>query len=169
MRFSSLRKLLNQWFLVVWLNSLRKFYDRHYDLASATELLCPKWSRICSVCPNHNIVLSSFTTFQRVWSNGNTSTTLVSSNISQDDSWLCVILDVIVLEEGSRLPLHNEWRYTILELWVKLTQALKLKWCADTWQAEYLLFVFCFVIHCLSFCHFHFSHHVVCTSIFCFW
>ena len=58
------RKLMNQWFLVAnylyiisW-SSLWMFYCCHHDLFNFTEYLCHKWPWICSVCHNHNPVLS---------------------------------------------------------------------------------------------------------------
>ena len=42
---------------------LRKF--RHLDLFSATGCLCHKWLQICSVCRNHNPVLSSYMTYHQ--------------------------------------------------------------------------------------------------------
>ena len=61
------RKLLNQGFLVVKLkSSLRKCYGRHHDLVNCTEYMCHKWPWIWSVCCNHNVVLSSFKTYQRM-------------------------------------------------------------------------------------------------------
>jgi hypothetical protein len=50
------RKLLNQRFLVVKLNSsLQKFYICHHDL-----VMCHKWPWICFACCNHNPILSSW-------------------------------------------------------------------------------------------------------------
>lgn len=34
--------------------------------SSATEYLCHIWQRICSVCRNHNLVLSSFMTYHQI-------------------------------------------------------------------------------------------------------
>ena len=42
---------------------LRKF--RHLDLFSVTECLCHKRPRICSVCRNHNPVISSYMTYHQ--------------------------------------------------------------------------------------------------------
>jgi hypothetical protein len=54
------RKLLNQWFISVKLkSSLRKL--------TVMEYLCHKWPRICSNCRKHFPVLSSFTTYYRVF------------------------------------------------------------------------------------------------------
>jgi len=65
------RKLLNQGFLVRLVvklkSSLRKFYYRHHDLVKRY-----KWPRICSVCSNHNPVLSSFMTYHRICHKSNT-------------------------------------------------------------------------------------------------
>ena len=37
------------------------------------EYLCHKWPRKCSVCPNHNRILSSFMAYHRVYNNSNTT------------------------------------------------------------------------------------------------
>lgn len=50
----------NHMFLVMKLKlSLRKFDGRHPDWLTVTVCLCHKWWRMCSVCSNHNPVLSS--------------------------------------------------------------------------------------------------------------
>ena len=41
--------------------------------SSATEYLCHIWQRICSVCCNHNLVLSSFMTYHQICDKGSTT------------------------------------------------------------------------------------------------
>jgi len=61
-------------FLVVQLNSsLLKFYGRHHDLVNRCIISVSQWSRICSVCSNHNPVLSSFMANHRVSNKNNTT------------------------------------------------------------------------------------------------
>ena len=68
------RKLLNQWLLVVKLKlSLRKFYGHHYNLVNRYGVSVHKWPRICSVCRNHNPVLSSFVAYHRVYNRSKTT------------------------------------------------------------------------------------------------
>ena len=43
-------------------SSLRRFYSLHHDMVNVMEYLCHKWPRICSVCRNHNPVISTFVT-----------------------------------------------------------------------------------------------------------
>jgi hypothetical protein len=67
------RQLLNQDFLVVMLkSSLRKFTVATMTWLSVTEYLYHKWPRMCSVCRNHNSVLSSFKIYHRVSNYSNT-------------------------------------------------------------------------------------------------
>ena len=68
------RKLLNQWLLVVKLKlSLRKFYGHHYNLVNRYGVSVHKWPRICSVCRNHNPVLSSLRTYHKFCNKSNTT------------------------------------------------------------------------------------------------
>jgi hypothetical protein len=61
------RKLLNQGFLLVKLNSsLRKFTVATMTWLTVIEYLCHKWPRIYSTCRKHFQVLSSFMTYHRV-------------------------------------------------------------------------------------------------------
>jgi hypothetical protein len=61
------RKQFNQGFLVVKLKlSLRKFYGHHHDLVIVTEYLCHKWPSICSICRNHNPIISLFRTCHQI-------------------------------------------------------------------------------------------------------
>jgi hypothetical protein len=53
------------WLRVNWRSSLRTFYGRHHDLLTVTGYLCHKWPRICSICPTHNPIFSSFMTYHR--------------------------------------------------------------------------------------------------------
>jgi hypothetical protein len=72
------RNLMTQVFLVLKLMpSLGMFYDCHHDLVTppVTEYLCHKWPWICSICRNHNPVLSSFMTYHRVCNKSNTTGT----------------------------------------------------------------------------------------------
>ena len=48
------RKLLNQGFLLIKLkSSLRKLYDRHYDLVDRYGISVSQMTRICSTCRKH--------------------------------------------------------------------------------------------------------------------
>ena len=65
------RKILNQGFILVKLkSSLRKFYGRHHDLVDRYGISVP---RICSTCRKHFPVVSSFTTYYRVYNQINTT------------------------------------------------------------------------------------------------
>ena len=100
------RKLLNHGFLLAKLkSSLRKSYGRHHDLLkryeismsqmttdmfitvatmtclSVTKYLCHKWPRICSVCSNHNQVLSLYMNYHRVCSKINTTDATYGSTL----------------------------------------------------------------------------------------
>ena len=59
------RKLLNQVFLASKLKSLITSKATMTYL-KVTECLCLKWTRICSVCRNHNPTLSSLMTYHGV-------------------------------------------------------------------------------------------------------
>jgi hypothetical protein len=73
---------------------------------TVTEYLCHKWPRICSVCRNHNPVLSSFMTYQQVCNKSKTTRatcdagTTHSSRTSQVFSGVCVarslVFDVMI-------------------------------------------------------------------------
>ena len=69
------RKILDQEFPVVKLkSSLRKFYGHRHGLRlTATEYMCHKWPRICSVCRNRILVLSPLMTFHRIYNKSNTT------------------------------------------------------------------------------------------------
>jgi len=58
-------------------SSLRKFTVATMTWLSVTEYLYHKWPRMCSVCRNHNSVLSSFMIYHRV------------SNYSKTKSGIC--------------------------------------------------------------------------------
>ena len=62
------RKLLNQRFLLVisWSHHFESFKVATMTWLTAMEYLCHKWSRICSTCPKHFPVLSSFMTYYRI-------------------------------------------------------------------------------------------------------
>jgi len=44
-----------------------------FTVTTVTEYLCQKWPRICSVCRNHNSVLSSFMNYHRFCNKSNTT------------------------------------------------------------------------------------------------
>ena len=68
------RKLLNQWFLLVKLqSSLRTFYGCHMTCFTDMEYLCHKWPGICSTCSKYFPVRSSFVTYHRVCNQINTT------------------------------------------------------------------------------------------------
>ena len=48
---------------------------------TVTEYLCHIWSRICSLCRNHELVLSSFMNYHRVWSQSNSTESLVEQEL----------------------------------------------------------------------------------------
>jgi len=57
--------------LVVKLKSLLRFTVTTMTWLTDTDYLCHEWSRICSACCKRNPVLSSFSTYHRICSNGN--------------------------------------------------------------------------------------------------
>ena len=65
------RNLVNQGFLVVKLmSSLCKYNHCHHNLVM--EYMCHKWILICSVCGNHNPILSSFMIYHCICNKINT-------------------------------------------------------------------------------------------------
>ena len=52
-------------------SSLRTFMVTTLNWLTVTEYLCHKWPQICSVCRNHNSVLSSFMIYHRVYNKSN--------------------------------------------------------------------------------------------------
>ena len=60
---------------VIWHihRSLRRSWFSTMTWLTVTEYLCHKWLRICSVCRNHNTVISSFMIYHQVCSNSNTT------------------------------------------------------------------------------------------------
>ena len=68
------RKLLNQGFLEIRLNhNIESFTDATMTWLTVMEYLCHKWSRICSICRNHNLVLSSLITYHWICNKSNTT------------------------------------------------------------------------------------------------
>ena len=64
-------KLLNQGFLVVKLkSSLWKFYGHHHDLVNC-YVISVSHDHGCSVCSNHNKVISSFVTYHWICNKSN--------------------------------------------------------------------------------------------------
>jgi hypothetical protein len=51
------------------------------EKVTVTEYLCHIWSRICSLCRNHELVLSSFMNYHRVWSQSNSTESLVEQEL----------------------------------------------------------------------------------------
>jgi len=62
----------------VIMSKLSRYTDYSFMVATMiwltiTEYLCHKWPPICAVCRNHNPVLSSCMTYQRVCNKSNTT------------------------------------------------------------------------------------------------
>ena len=62
------RKLRKQLFLAVKLKStFRTFYGGHVTWLTVTNICIWQWPRICSLCRNHNLTLSSFVTNHHIF------------------------------------------------------------------------------------------------------
>jgi len=76
----------NQGFLVAKLKSqVRTFSDCHHDLVNRYGISCHIWPQICSVCLNHNSVLSSLMTYHQVCNKKNSMGTTSGAGPSYPD------------------------------------------------------------------------------------
>ena len=131
------------------------------------EYMCHKWSRICSTCRKHSLVLSSFMTCHG-WPLWNICVTndhgyvplVVTTSRSFPHSRL---ITGFVARLTRRVPLMEQELLTLREY-----MSSPPVFCGVRFT-RYLVLCVCFVDRCLSFCPFSFGHCIVCPLIYGFW